>query len=753
MRVILVGADFEENLGIGMIAAAALAAGHEAEVIPFDDVRDLDGVARRILACSPSVVGLSMGYQHRAHEFVSLARKLRALGFAGHVTCGGQWPTMAWREALEGRTGIDTVVLYDGERTFVELLRALEAGGPIEDVSGIALRAGRGQLVRTRPRMMETSLDSLPLPHRYRPHTRHMGIPFIPILGGRGCWGSCSYCSITACHRDARLNGAAVRTFRQRSVRNLAAEMAMLWHAAGGAGVFCFHDDNFLVPRPDDSLRRLREIRLALDEFGVGKTAFIGKCRPDCVTPELARSLRELGVVRMYVGVENASQRGADHLHRRMSIRAASDALDAFRQVGIFSCYNLLIFEPDATLDDVRENVAFMRRHADHPVNFCRAEPYHGTPLHKSLATKGILGGSHYGWDYRVLDDRTELLFRICSSSFREHNFAPSGVANRTMALGYSARLVEFFYDDPRGRTVALQSRARELTRTIVLGTAQYLEEAIAMAETVDPRDEDQVARRTARLGLGIAASDRLWHVAIDQLFADMAQVAREAGSPPASAKPTRPLLQALQGIAVAGYLAAGTIGCSGSVETDGTGGHVADPVPSDAGLDRDASEDIFQVDPAPWDAGRDARDGAVSDPIPPDAGVDADGDAARDRNFDDRMYPDPPPPDHGMASQEPPAADHWQDSSPRRTIRSRHMPLYAPPAAALVVRREGNRLYVRVEVVGAEPISALWQSEGEVIGQGSEVEWIPESPDDQIRVAVRSKGGVSIVSLRACEA
>jgi radical SAM superfamily enzyme YgiQ (UPF0313 family) len=770
MRIVLVGADLEENLGLGMIAAAAAAAGHEPIVLAFDDASEAGAVVDRILARRPSVVGLGAQFQHRAHDTLTMARRLRARGFAGHMTCGGQWATMAWREALEQHEGLDSVVLYEGERTIAELLDALQARRSLAAVPGLAVRDGAGRAVRTLPRPLETNLDALPFPRRYRAHSRHAGIPFIPISGGRGCWGSCAYCSITTSYRDARANGAGATTFRLRSPRNVAAEMAMLWHAAGGPCVFCFHDENFLLPRPADSLRRIREIRAALDDFGVGKAAMIGKCRPDCVTPELAIALRDLGVIRLYVGVENASQRGADHLNRRTQTRRVHEALEALRAAGIFGCYNLLVFEPDATLDDVRENVAFIRRHADHPVNFCRAEPYHGTPLHRSLEARGALGGSHLGWDYRILDDRAEILFRVCSAAFRERNFASAGVANRTMGLGYTAKLVEVFHDDRHARRDGLLRRAAELTRSISLDNAALLEEAIEIADSASLRDEDAVARETARLGLKVAAFDRVWHVALDEMYADLGAYAREAGERRPSPGPTRLLAQAMQGIAVAGALAVGGPACGGQTSVYGN-----DPAPPDGGYQAEAGKDQTSeplvADPAPWDAGKDsAPDITVVDMAPPDAGKDVTKDAAPDVVDDSTSDPtvvdmappdagkeadvqvsDPPPPDAGLDAKGAMLIDHWRDTAPRRAVRSTDLPLFDPPAIALVARRDGERVVVTIEG-GPEALTSRWQSEGRVEGAGREVVWTPCSPDDQIRVAVRSRGGVAVVALRASE-
>ena len=751
MRVALVGADFEENLGIGMIAASAEGAGHAVTVIPFNQPQDAPGVIARLREVRPEVIGLGIQFQHRAHEFLTLAATLRAEGFTGHLTAGGQYPTLAWRASLDPRYGLDSVVLHDGEETFVELLAALRDGDPLAKVAGLALRDAQGRPYRTQGRRLADDLDALPFARRYRAHTRHLGVPFIPIMGSRGCWGACSYCSITSFYRDAREHGGG-HTVRLRSPEHVAREMAVLWHRAGGDAIFCFHDDNFLLPKPDRTLARVRAIRESLDGYGVGRAAIIGKCRPETLTPALAKELRALGVIRLYVGVENASEHGAKGLHRETQWRAVDQALDACRDAGIFVCYNLLVFEPDSTLDDVRANVSFMRAHADHPVNFCRAEPYHGTPLHLDLAARARLSGSHLGWDYRMEDPRAELLFRVVAAAFRQRNFDPEGVANRYMGLGYSVKLLEFFHEDHVGRVASLARRARELTRGIVRETADFLEEAIALAARADLADHEALERETALLGLRIAAADRAWHALLDALYSDMSEHARSASRPRARRPMPKALSRAAQQMAFGASIALGVTGC---------GSTVVDPVPQDAGM-----TDQLVVDPLPFDAGRDVvmPDRVVVDPPPPDAGRDVvmpDQMAVDPLPFDagvDVMGPvDPPPPDAGrrdalnLPRRALPLIDQWRETAPKRSRRDAVIALHAPPDASLVVRRGDGDVRVSVEIGGA-PASARWEGDGAIVDEGLSARWTPGDPEDQLRVAVRTRGGVAVLALRACE-
>ncbi len=736
MRASLIGADFEENLGIGMVAASAELAGHLVKVHAFDHPEGVQALARELVDEQPDVVGLGMQFQHRAREFLTLATALRELGYQGHITCGGQFPTLAWEPLLTDRTSLDSVVLHEGEHAFAELLDALDSGADLEQVPGLALRID-GQPKRTATRPL-VDLDSLPFPKRYRAHSLHLGVPFIPIMGSRGCWGSCAYCAITSFYRDARAHGGG-RTYRLRSPRDVAAEMAVLWHHAGGQAIFCFHDDNLLLPRPEKTLERLRAIRAELDGFGVGRIGIVGKARPDTLTEELALQLAELGVIRLYVGVENASVAGGEHLGRGRQQACIRQALAACRKAGIFCCYNLLVFEPDASLDDVRTNIAFIREHAEHPVNFCRAEPYSGTPLQKRLQTRGSLNGSYLGWNYRIEDPRTETLFRVCAAAFRERNFACDGVANRAMGLGYAVKVLEHFH----GHAVeGVAARGRRLTAQLERETADFLEQAVQLVEETTHREH--IERATVALGLRIAQADQHWQRELTHFYRDC-----EAMSQPASRtvlQPPHSLARLTRAVVLTASLMA-VAGCKSCHDDPPVVDPVVEPI------------DPVPPDPVPMDSAvlDPALDPIPPDPLPPDIVVDPVPAPIEPKPPEEPIPMGDPPPPELLKPVEKPADDaegeqgalfHWRDTAPRRSPRTPDLPLYSPPDVTLVAQAEGDGL--RVQVCGGPRLSVRWEAEGRVASEGREALWHPLADDEQLRVAVRSAGGVAVLSLRA---
>lgn len=736
MHLIIVGADHEENLGLGLVAALAESVGWSCAVARFDDATQLAQVVTRVIHAKPDVVGLGIQFQHRAHEFLTLARALRRAGFRGHLTAGGQWPSQAWRETLAPRHQIDSVVLFEAEETLPELLRALEGGGAWHEVPGLAFRNADGLALQSGARGLVEDLDAVPFPKRYRPHDVHFGVPFIPVMASRGCWGQCAYCSITSGHRDAHAHGGG-RRLRRRSPPNVAEEMAALWHRAGGPSIFCFHDDNFLEPRPKASRARIQAIRDELDALGVGDIGIVAKCRPDSLDRELAKWLAEQGVLRLYVGVENASEAGSYHLGRGTQGEHVDTALAACREAGIFVCYNLLLFEPQSTLQDLADNVAFIRAHPDHPVNFCRAEPYYGTPLMRCLEEEDNLTGSYLGYDYRIQDDHAELTFRLTSAIFRDRNFSAQGVANRYMGLGYATKVLERFHTHAPGWRDELSARAAELTRSISLETASLLEDAMMLVEHYEPRGPEWFEGAAAHLGLRIAEIDGQRHAELDALLADIRKYAEVGHQPRRPLAPPEKVARVTRALALGATLALGSVNAGCEDET-----MVLDPLPSDSG---------FVVDPLPADSGVDAgqdagtMDAIVVDPLPPDAGVDA----GEDAGVPDVPPVDPPPPDAGLedlGALGP--VDRWRDTTPRRVQRSRDLPLYDIPELSLTAVREGDAVTATVRT--EEPASLRWQARGHIEGNAETVTWYPADDKDRLVVAARCKSGLALASVRA---
>ncbi len=663
MDIALVGASQEENLSLRYLAPPLRAAGHTVRILEFDDPGDLPGLVRRLVAAPTELVGMSVAFQHRLSEFHGLAAALRAAGVTAPIVWGGHIPTARPGHILERYPEVDLIVRHDGEETLAELVTALAAAPPLappdrpdaprglpaplcerlKDVAGLAFRLPDGRPAATPPRPAVADLDALLPPARDGQPASHAGLAVVPILGSRGCWQHCTYCSIHTYHR-----GRGGPRVRLRAPEAIAAEIAELYQRRQ-ARVFCFHDENFFLPRPSRTLRRLAALRAALDSRGVGKIGLVAKCRPDELDADVLAAARDLGLVRAYVGIENGSQAGLAHLGRDTDVATCRRALQLLRAADLFACFNVLLFEPDSTLADVAENLTFLEDFCDFPWNFCRTEVYPGSLLEARLQATGRLHGGLEGLNYVIADPRVELLFRITAVAFGGRNFGSQSTANGTSGVGYLAALVERFHPGRAAR--AWKREASALTKQVGRDTLAHLRRAFDFVSAAPPTPS-AVERFTLGLARDIARSDAAVWPALQRLRLAIERHGQQRAVDVYRPPVTRRVVARAAALVAAAGLAAQA--CSGDPEA-------VDPAPPDIRADAD----IPWVDPPPPDVSGDSLDVRPDipwvDPLPPDM-VDA---GLRDTP-PDIPWVDPPPPDMaGGDTRDAPPDIPWVDPPP----------------------------------------------------------------------------------------
>jgi radical SAM superfamily enzyme YgiQ (UPF0313 family) len=524
MRVLLVGSELEENLAIRYLASALEAEGHETELAAFSGVDDTAGVARAVARYRPDLVGLSMTFQRRAEEFGQLATDLRAAGYAGHITAGGHFPTFAYREVLERYPALDSVVRHEGELTLPELCGRLEARAAVDGIAGLVHRKADGSLHVAPTRALIDDLDAVRFPKRVGEPQLHMGIPAAFVVGSRGCYGNCTFCCI-----NAYINDAGGARYRERSADNIADEIALL-RRERGARMLVFHDDDFFTRNHERDLGRVTALRDALGARGVDDVALVLKARPDDLDEDVFAVLHEIGLLRVYIGIEAGSSQGLKTLGRGVDIEANQRALDFLRRRDIYACFNMLIFDPQTSIASLRQSLSFLRANADVPMNFCRTEIYPGTPLHTKLAREGRLIGDVFGWDYEIADPAAERAFRVFAKAFLDRNFRCDGLMNSNLSLGYYLHLLKQFY--PRSMTSSLRRRAVATIERVnrdAVARMQDIVEFAASPRAEDPQAFQEFAQLTAE---EVARADRALEAQVAEASHAILSAARGASRP-----------------------------------------------------------------------------------------------------------------------------------------------------------------------------------------------------------------------------
>ena len=370
----------------------------------------------------------------------------------------------------------------------------------IERIPGVCYRGPDGSPVTNPSTGNPEHLDALPFPKRTTFH-EYFDKRIASILSSRGCWRNCAFCSINAWYE--RVGG---KKFRVRSVENIVAEMKELYFRHG-VRIFNFQDDNFFLPHPEKALRRFEALRAGLQREGVEGIAIAIKARPDSITSDSIRVLDDLGLFRVFLGVENASENGLRNLNRKCSFDQILNALRILNDFDVHVAFNILMFEPETVLNDILINLRFIERHIDNPFNFCRAEAYAGTGLEAKLRPEGRLLGDHFGFDYRLSDPFCEAFHQIANYAFFDRNFSDFGLHYFNMQVDFYFQLLRRFH--PETLTQSMRATVRNFIKQTNLDTYERLSE---IYDFVAANPTDQVSNRSfarqmrARVDAGSAA-------------------------------------------------------------------------------------------------------------------------------------------------------------------------------------------------------------------------------------------------------
>jgi anaerobic magnesium-protoporphyrin IX monomethyl ester cyclase len=435
-RVLLIGFQDQDNLGLRYLMSAVNGSGHHASIMTYGS--DPEPILQRIRGERPDVVGFSLIFQYMAPDFGRVIGALRDGGVTAHFTMGGHYASFEPAEILARTPGLDSVVRFDGETTLVKLLHCLGTGEDWRALPGLAFRAGDGAIkVAPLARVVE-DLDTLPWPDRRSIHYEGHPMPTASILGSRGCPWDCSFCSIRPFYEE---QGGPLR--RLRSPKAIVDEMVDL-HRNRGVPIFLFQDDDFLAGGKN-AKRWASEIAGLIGEAGLaGQIAFKISCRSDEIDPDILERLMAGGLTHVYMGVESGDEEGLLNMSKRLKPEAHLRAGRILKQAGLSFDFGFMLVDPFSTFRSIRQNVEFLETFIGDGwtvAPFCRMLPYAGTPIKRRLEAEGRLLGTPFEPDYKFLDPKLDHFYEWMVRTFYVRNFTNEGLCHILRGLLFEARL------------------------------------------------------------------------------------------------------------------------------------------------------------------------------------------------------------------------------------------------------------------------------------------------------------------------
>ncbi len=344
-------------------------------------------VTRLVEDLDPQIVGLSvMTFQRRTAE--RIVHLIRRLNPEAKIVVGGYDPSLASEAYLS--MPIDFIVHGEGEITFRELTRALEAKGDMHFIAGLSRRQN-GKWIHN-PLRAPSTLESaeIRLPNRsaraLRGYTM-LGRQVDVIETSRGCTFDCSFCSII------EMRG---RNFHTYSFDRVIADIRDA--REHGARTLFLVDDNITL-----NVRRFEALCNAIVETGLDTLDYFVQGMTSAIAnhgERLAPLMKRAGFRYVFLGIENileadlkvlrANAKNTARANGHSTGNATLQAIEYLHRNGMYVVGGLIVGSPNDTAESIEANLAFARKYVDWPY-IQHPTPYPRTPMTDDFHRRGLI--------------------------------------------------------------------------------------------------------------------------------------------------------------------------------------------------------------------------------------------------------------------------------------------------------------------------------------------------------------------------
>lgn len=346
-----------------------------------------DAIEEIIREEKPDLVGLTALSVEAEETHEIAARSKRAVPDAVYVV-GGPYVTSDYTQVMTD-PNVDFAVIGEGERSFLQLINALQNGEAYHHIREIAYRQD-GKVVKTDTLEYIENLDELPYPawdaidlelyfkHRKRgkrtsSNQHQMKKRVLPIQTSRGCPFHCNYCH--------NLFG---KRLRYRSIENVIGELRLM-HDKYRVEEIEMMDDTFNV-----DLNRAKAIfRRIIEEKFDFKISFTNGLRADRFDDELLDLFKKAGVYRIVVAIESANPRIQKSIRKNVNLeKARENIIKAARRNFSVGAFFMIGFK-DETEEEVQNTINWAINTPLHTATFSIMTPFPNTDIWHELRAEG----------------------------------------------------------------------------------------------------------------------------------------------------------------------------------------------------------------------------------------------------------------------------------------------------------------------------------------------------------------------------
>ncbi len=329
------------------------------------------------------IVGLYGGLTSTIPRLYEIASFYHRIGVP--TLAGGNHINACVEEALN--SGVDVVIMGEGEYTLPDTVRAISSGQELSAVSGIFFKRDN-QIVHTQRRAPIQQLDNLPYPDFGLIRDTKTRIMFIPLGRIRGCNFVCEFCAVSQ----------HLGHTRSSSPDYVMEEIARC--VEQGYKEFFFTDDNFAQDR--DTTAELCQLITNYKRKTGQKLHFSVQVRADVARDEeLLALMREADVECLCIGYESPIEEDLKNMKKGLNLKKLDEYTQTLKRHGFYIHGMFILGYPTfndskcklnmSMLERAEKFFKFISRNDIDSVQVVKPVPLPGTVLEKKLKQENRL--------------------------------------------------------------------------------------------------------------------------------------------------------------------------------------------------------------------------------------------------------------------------------------------------------------------------------------------------------------------------
>ena len=410
----------KDNLALGYLTSSARNAGYTVKIIHAEHNKySPSDVQKLVEKYSPRMIGISLTAQRAYPVVKEYVEKIKSISTAP-IYLGGIFPSIAYELIMKECKGVDTICLGEGEVFIVDYLNSIiKNQGDFRNISGIVYRDAQGNICVNGSKNVIENLDELPLPAKdfFDDMKKEIssGFYYAHISAGRGCYGNCSFCSMS-CLTDKHNR-------RVRSPKNVVEEIKYLQEKYG-INCFYFVDELFI---DKTNLQWIYEFCEEMKKQNV-KILFHAEARVDSISEPVIKALKEVGLDNLFIGFESANLATLKKYRKGHTPEQAEEALKILKKLDVTAEYGYIMIDPELTYEQLTENVEWILKIGGYTKHnlYNKLNLYYGTDLYKAIKEESPDGLPFYERKItRFKDKRVEtfsLIIDMAKELFSDYN-------------------------------------------------------------------------------------------------------------------------------------------------------------------------------------------------------------------------------------------------------------------------------------------------------------------------------------------